>query len=141
MLFRPLLLTILLILHASSASAELVVVVNAHSGVERLTRDEVVNIFMGRYRQLPSGIPALPIDQPLTQPARARFYRLLVDKDTSEINAYWSRLIFSGKTSPPRQAESVSEVLEWLAKQKGAIGYIERSQVTPQVKIVFDLGP
>lgn len=121
--------------------ADLVVVVNAKSKVDKLTPDEVINIFMGRYRQLPSGIAALPIDQPETLPDKARFYRLLVNKDLAEINAYWARLIFSGKTSPPHQARSAEEVIDWLAKQKGAVGYIERGQADPRVRIVLELEP
>jgi hypothetical protein len=123
------------------ANADLVVVVNARSGVERLTTDEVINIFMGRYRQLPSGIKALPIDQPETLPEKARFYRLLVNKELPEINAYWARLIFSGKTIPPQQARNTAEVMDWLTKKRGAIGYIERSQVDSRVKIVLELEP
>jgi hypothetical protein len=123
------------------AEADLVVVVNARSGVEHLTTDDVINIFMGRYRQLPSGIAALPIDQPETMPEKARFYRLLVNKELPEINAYWARLIFSGKTLPPQQARNAAEVMDWLTKKRGAIGYIERSQVDSRVKIVLELEP
>jgi hypothetical protein len=123
----------------SGAGADLVVVVNANSGVDKLSRDEVVNIFLGRYRQLPSGIAALPVDQPPTDPAKARFYDLLVNKDLTEINAYWARLIFSGKTSPPLQATNAAEVMDWLARRKGAIGYIDRLQVDARLRIVLDL--
>ncbi len=78
------------------ARADLVVVVNARSNVDALTRDQVTNIFLGRYRLLPSGMTAMPIDQPAGQTEKARFYRLLVNKDLSEIDAYWARLVFSG---------------------------------------------
>lgn len=121
------------------AWADLVVVVNAKSGVEKLSRAEVTNIFLGRYRRLPSGLPALPIDQPTNEAIKARFYTLLVNKEPAEINAYWARLIFSGKTSPPRQAANAAEVMDWLAGQRGGIGYIERGQADSRVKIVFDL--
>jgi ABC-type phosphate transport system substrate-binding protein len=137
---RVLLLLGLALLPWWSANADLVVVVNAKSGVDKLSVDEVINIVMGRYRQLPSGIPAQPIDQPESQPERARFYRLLVNKDLPEINAYWARLIFSGKTRPPQQANSQAEVVNWLASQRGAIGYMERSQVDSRFQIVLDLG-
>lgn len=123
------------------ARADLVVVVNAKSGVEKLTRTEVTNIFLGRYRQLPSGLPALPIDQPADETIKARFYTLLVNKEPAEINAYWARLIFSGKTSPPRQATNAAEVMDWLAGQRGGIGYIERGQTDSRVRIVFELEP
>ncbi|MDD4880546.1 MAG: hypothetical protein PHX10_03125 [Gallionellaceae bacterium] len=135
-----LLLTLcLILLPRARAEADLVVVVNARNGIERLTLDSVINIFMGRYRQLPSGIPAQPVDQPDGRPEKARFYRLLVNKDLAEINAYWARLIFSGRTSPPYQAKSTAEILDRLARQPGAIAYIERNQADPRVRIVLEL--
>ncbi len=134
----PVLLALLAWLTAPPAVAEPVVVVNAGNGIERLSRDEVINIFLGRYRQFPSGLAALPIDQPADQPLKAQFYHKLVNKDLAEINAYWARLIFSGKTSPPRQAASSEEVLEWLARNRGAIGYVDHSQVDARLKIVME---
>jgi ABC-type phosphate transport system substrate-binding protein len=137
----PALLALLAVLAAPPAAADLVVVVNTGSGVERLSRDEVINIFLGRYRQFPSGLAALPIDQPAEQPLKAQFYRQLVNKDLAEINAYWARLIFSGKTSPPRQAASPAEVVAWLAHNRGAIGYVERGMVDARLRIVMEFEP
>lgn len=122
-------------------AGDLVVVVNASSGVERLTRDEVINLFMGRTRKLATGLTALPIDQGGVAPDRARFYRALVGKELPEINAYWARLIFSGQAYPPRQAESEAEVLEILHNTKGAIAYVDRKLVDRRLRIVFEVGP
>jgi ABC-type phosphate transport system substrate-binding protein len=121
--------------------AELVVVVHARSEVDALSHDQIINIFLGRYRQLPSGITATPIDQPREHADKARFYRLLVNKDLTEIDAYWARLVFSGKTPPPRQADSSRSVIQWLTRDKGAIGYMERAQTDARVKVVFSFGP
>lgn len=136
---RLLLIAALLLVPQAQAHPDLVLVVSAKSTVDKLTLDDAVNIFMGRYRQLPTGIAAQPIDQPDTQPERALFYRLLVNKDLAEINAYWARLLFSGKTSPPRQAKSAAEVFDLLARQPGAIGYLERSQVDSRFRVVLEL--
>lgn len=85
----------------ASAWADLVVVTNPKSGIDRMSREEVVFVFLGRWRQLPSGIAAVPIDLPIDSPERAAFYRQLVSKSPSEIKAYWSRLMFSGGARPP----------------------------------------
>ena len=119
----------------------LVVVVNPGSGVESLSRNDVINIFLGGFRQFPSGIPALPIDLPQGHPAREEFYRLLVGKNPSEINTYWSRLIFSGKTRPPIQAGRVEDAQSMVLGSAGAITYMERSKAGGRVKIVFELTP
>jgi ABC-type phosphate transport system substrate-binding protein len=130
---------IAMLLLGTTARAEPVVVVNARSGVERLSQDEVVNIFLGRYRKLPTGVAALPVDQPEGSALRAEFYRRLVNKELNEINAYWSRLVFSGKTSPPKQTASTSEVVSILNGTAGSIAYIERSQVDSRFRIVLEL--
>ena len=117
----------------------IVVVVNPGSGVESLSRNDVINIFLGGFRQFPSGIPALPIDLPQGHPAREEFYRLLVGKNPSEINTYWSRLIFSGKTRPPLQATRVEDAQAMVLGSVGAITYLDRSKVDGRFKIVFEL--
>ena len=117
----------------------IVVVVNPGSGVESLSRNDVINIFLGGFRQFPSGIPALPIDLPQGHPAREEFYRLLVGKNPSEINTYWSRLIFSGKTRPPLQATRVEDAQAMVLGSVGAITYLDRSKVDGRLKIVFEL--
>lgn len=122
----------------SAVCAEPVVVVNAASAIGPLSQDEIVNIFLGRYRRLPTGDAAQPIDQPESSALRAEFYRKLVNKDVSEINAYWSRLIFSGRTSPPLQAASVAEVTAQLLARPGAIAYVERALVDKRLRIVME---
>lgn len=123
----------------AAASADPVVVVNARSGISRLSQDEVINIFLGRYRRLPNGVTALPVDQPESSALRGEFYRRLVDKDLHEIKAYWSRLIFSGKTSPPSQAADAAEVIALLTGNTGGIAYLERSQVDSRFRVVLEL--
>lgn len=133
-----LLLFIVLLLLGRGACAEPVVVVNVASSVNQLSQDEVINIFLGRYRRLPTGETAQPIDQPESSALRAEFYRKLVNKDLNEINAYWSRLIFSGRTSPPVQATSTTEVITLLTASVSSIAYLERSQVDKRFRIVLE---
>jgi len=125
---------------AMPAHADLVVIAHPKSGIEQLTHEQVVNIFLGRFRQYPSGVTAEPIDQPPDSAEKAAFYQKLVNKELAEINAYWARLVFSGRTLPPRQAANAGEVLELVASSLGAIGYVERPKGESKVKIVFELG-
>lgn len=139
---RPVLswLVACLLLLSSLAHADLVLVASPHSGIERLTREEVVNIYLGRYRRLPAGLVAEPLDHPVDSEKRARFYRHLVGKSLAEINAYWARLIFSGKTRPPQVIDNVESALRLVATRPGALAYVERVQADARVKIVFELG-
>lgn len=135
-----LLLVLLALAPAAPLRADLVVVTPARGEVGPLSREDVINIFMGRYRQFPRGGAAHPIDLPENHPDRSRFYLQLINKSPAEVNAYWARLTFSGKTRPPPQARTVAEAIDWLARQEGAIGYLDRSQTDARHRIVLELG-
>jgi len=122
------------------ASADLVLVANPKAGIDRLTQSDVVNIYLGRYRHLASGLTAEPIDIEGEADLKARFYRRLVGKSLAEINAYWARLVFSGKTQPPLAVVNTEEALQRVASRIGALAYLERGKVDRRVAIVFDLG-
>ncbi len=122
------------------ARAELVVVVNARCGVAAMTRNEVINIFFGRNRQFFNAVEAQPVDLADSHPDRERFYAGLVGKDLSEVNAYWSRQVFSGRMRPPPKVASPEEVLKWVVSHPGGIGFIELSKADARVRVVYELG-
>lgn len=109
------------------ARADVVVVVtSARSSIEKLSRDEVINIFMGRYCRAPDGSTVHPLDLDADSPVRRVFYRRLLDKSLEEINVYWMRLLFAGRTLPPTETLGQDEMLEKLAGDPQAIGYVDR---------------
>lgn len=129
----------LLWLPAGKALADLVVVVNARCGVAAMTRNEVVNIFFGRYRLFFNGREAQPVDLIDSHPDRARFYGGLVGKDLAEINAYWARLVFSGRVQPPHKVATPDEVLKWISANTCGIGFVELAKADARVRVVYEL--
>jgi ABC-type phosphate transport system substrate-binding protein len=127
-------LVTVILLAAAPARADLVVVTNLDNGIERLSRNDVINIFMGRLQELPSGAMAFPID---VATRKETFYRQLVNKTLAEINSYWARLVFSGRASPPRQLDSSDEVMQTIRANHGALGYLDDSEVDDRVRIVY----
>jgi ABC-type phosphate transport system substrate-binding protein len=142
---HAILILLLALLTAGGARAadasSIVVIVNPSSGVEKLTRDEVIDIFLGRYRKLPSGRVAMPIDVTEEGTQRARFYQLLVKKSPAEMSSYWARLVFSGTTSPPFQVPDTQTALDLVGSNPNAIAYVDRAAVTPKVKVVLEIKP
>lgn len=135
LLFLP-----LLWLPRPGCAEDMVVIVNAGSHIRSLTRDQVIDIFMGRFRQLPSGAAALPIDVADTD-VRQTFYERLVHENLAEIGSYWARLVFSGEASPPFRAPDTRTALTLVANNPDAIAYCSRSAVTGRVKVVLALKP
>lgn len=141
LLIRLLFVACWLLLPVEHAFAQLAVIVDARSGVALLTRNEVMNIFLGRYRQFFNGQEAEPVDLVDSNPDRQRFYQALVGKSVDEINAYWARQVFSGRIRPPFQLASQDEVLKWVTSHPGGIGFVDLSKVDARVKVVFELKP
>ena len=137
---RHLFITLLLALAAWPAfAANWVLVTSAKSGVTHLSQDEVTNIYLGRYRRLDSGLTAEPLDQPADSAIKADFYRHVVDKSPAEINAYWARLVFSGKTKPPPTVSNSEEAIRFVMTHPGALAYVERSKADKRVVVVFEI--
>lgn len=126
---------------AGDVPPPLVVIVHPDSGVDALSRGDAVNIFMGRYRRLPSGIVAFPIDVGDHSAVRERFYARLVGKDLAAIDAYWARLVFSGQTAPPLRVPDATTAVHLVAGNRAAIAYVDAAAVDARVKVVLELGP
>ena len=60
-----------------------------------------------------------------------------MDKTPSQLNAYWSRLIFTGKGKPPKQYFDDAEVLETVLEEEDSVGYIDSSSIAEGVKVIF----
>lgn len=136
-----LMLAMLPALAPAADTGAIAVIVNPASGVQRLSRDEVIDIFLGRYRKLPSGSVALPIDLAESTAQRARFYQLLVRKSPAEMSSYWARLVFSGQTSPPFQVPDAKTAVELVSSNPNAIAYVDPAHVTPGVRVVLEIRP
>lgn len=124
---------------AHGSTQSLVVIVNPASKVQALTHGQTLDIFLGRYRKLPSGDAALPIDLDTGSSERKQFYLWLAHKDPAEMSSYWARLVFSGQATPPFQASDARMAVDLVASNPNAIAYVDRSLVTARVRVVLEL--
>jgi len=119
------------------AFAQVAVVVNPKSPLASLTADQVSSIFLGKSNTFPSGGTAVPTDLPDSVPTHELFYGKVTGKNSAQVKAAWSRLVFSGKATPPKELASSAEVKKFVGSNPDAIGYIEKSAIDPSVKVVF----
>ncbi len=123
-------------------AADIVVVVRSDSEIGILERSDVINIFLGRFRKLQSGGQVEPLDLPAHSSECEHFYQRLIGKTPAEINAYWARLLFTGRVFPPRAMDSQERLLDTLLGNPRAIGYLERDKVDRRLRIVYEMsGP
>jgi ABC-type phosphate transport system substrate-binding protein len=113
------------------AFAEVVVVVNPKAAEATMTKDQVAQFFLGKSSAM------TPIDQPDDAPVRAEFYKKVTDKEASQAKALWSKLVFTGKATMPKEVANSAAVKSAVAANPKAIGYMEKSAVDASVKVVY----
>lgn len=134
---RKLLLATSLGLCAASSFAQVAVVVGAKSPATALTAEQAAGLFLGKSDQLPGVGTALLLDLPEGSAVRETFYTKVAGKSGSQVKAAWSRLVFSGKATPPKELGSAAEVKKMVAANPNAVGYIEKSAVDGTVKVLL----
>lgn len=118
---------------ALSASAETVVIVSQKNPATRMFSEQASQFFLGKSALF------TPVDQAEGSPIRADFYRKVADKDAGQVKALWSKLVFTGKATPPKEYASNAEVKKAVAADPKAIGYIDKSAVDDTVKVILTL--
>jgi len=63
----------------------------------------------------------------------------VAEKNAGQVKAYWSKQLFSGNGTPPREVASVAEVKRAVAGDATAIGYIDRAALDASVKEIFSV--
>ena len=121
----------------SADAADLVVIVSARAPVTSLRADQVADIFLAEANRFPDGSEAIAIDQPIGTPLRDEFYDKVVHRSPALMKAYWTKMIFTGRGQPPREAAGNAAVKKLVADNPGLIGYIERSALDASVKPVL----
>lgn len=120
----------------SPAWAETAVIGNP-SNSDSLSASDVSRIFLGKSKKFPSGAKATPINLPDGDPTRDSFNSTVLKKDAGQLKAYWSKLIFTGKAKPPKNASSSADAKAKVAADANAISYIPADQVDGSVKVLL----
>lgn len=125
-----------LTLLASTAHAEIAVVVNPASEATVASEDGLQRLYLGKTTQL-DGVSITALNQIESSGIRGQFIENVVGKTSSQYRAYWSQLIFTGKGKPPKEVNSDQDVKKMVADNPDFIGYIEASSVDDTVKVIF----
>lgn len=124
---------------SSSAWAETAVIANAANPDASITTGQAKKIFLGKGHVFPGGGAVAPVDQAEGSAARDSFYQKVAKKDAAQMKAYWSKMIFSGKATPPEAVADDAAVKAWVAGNKDGIGYVDSGVVDDSVKVLLTL--
>ncbi|CCQ09263.1 ABC-type phosphate transport system, periplasmic component [Pseudoalteromonas luteoviolacea B = ATCC 29581] len=124
------------LLFASMAATADVSVIVHPSNASTIDASTIEKIYTGKVKAFPDGSKVTPIRLAEGNPISEEFNSKALNKSSSQLKAYWSKLIFTGKGTPPDEVNSDAEMLKLVAANPDHIGFVSSSAVTGDVKVV-----
>ena len=116
---------------ANVHAEDIVVIVNPAAAP--ISKEQIADLYLGRNDAW------IPVDQAVGSGIYVEFYKKVTGRDSSQIKAIWSRILFTGRGVPPKQLPDSAAVKKTVAANPKAVGYIEKSAVDASVKIALVL--
>ena len=121
---RILLMAAILMFVSSVAGAQAVrVIANLSVKVDSISASELKSVFLEERSSLRDGSHVEPV---LARggPAHEAFLRHYLGRSDADLRTYYRRLVFTGRGSMPKALASDAEIAAYIAKTRGAIGYV-----------------
>ncbi|ACL05932.1 conserved hypothetical protein [Desulfatibacillum aliphaticivorans] len=126
-------LLILLFLSSASLADGPIVIANKNVSQDSLTAKTLRNIFLGKERTWKEGgfiFPAALEGGPVHQ----KFLDLYLQKTPAQFSTHWRRIAFTGGSLKINLFKTERQLVDYVAQQEGAIGYIGAETPTVNVK-------
>jgi hypothetical protein len=121
-----------MLMAAAVQAADVKIIANESVAATSITADEMKGVFLSTKTSLSDGSHVVPVLEK-GGPAHEAFLKEL-GKTDSALETYYRSLVFTGKASMPKTLGADAEVVAYVAKTKGAIGYVGADAATDGVK-------
>lgn len=118
------------------AMAEVAVIVHP-SNKSAISERQVIDLYMLKERYFADGSKAQIYNLSGDAAAKDQFYKGVLHKDESRLNAHWVRVLFSSKGSAPVDVDNAAKMKAAVAGNPGAIGFINAEDVDDSVRVVL----
>jgi ABC-type phosphate transport system substrate-binding protein len=118
---------------AGAHAAEVKLIANPSVGATSVSADDVKRVFLGTKGSLEDGSRVEPV-LAKSGAAHEAFLKQYLGKEDAALQTYYRSLVFTGKGSMPKAFASDAEVVSYVSKTKGAIGYVATGASASGVK-------
>ena len=109
-------------------------ILNAKAATPALSDDELKDLFLGRRTAWSDGSKVVVVV--LRNGASHDALLKLLGKSSSQFTTGWKKLVFTGKGAMPEQVDNEDELVDFVAKNPGAIALVETNKLKDGVKAV-----
>jgi ABC-type phosphate transport system substrate-binding protein len=143
---RRFIVSIVALLTAASAAALSVradpqrpgyqIVCNPNNPATAVDRQFVQDAFLKKIRAWPTGDGTRPVDLAPTSPVRRHFSQEVLRRPVEAVRIFWQQRIFSGRDLPPPEVGNDAEVIKFVLRDRGAIGYVSAGAALNGAKVL-----
>ena len=110
-----------------SSAATYQVIVHPNNSAISLDRRFVEDAFLKKIAAWPGGTVIRPVDLAAYSPVRRKFTEDILNRSVEAVKGYWQQRIFSGRDVPPPELDTDEDVIAYVLKYEGSIGYVSGS--------------
>lgn len=127
----------------SLARADFVVLVNAgnkFSGAENDIKAQVKRLYLKEIKEWPGGVRGLVFSRADDSAAQKAFTKAILGMDAARIEAHWKKMKQTTGDTPPRAVASARLLLRQIAKDEGALGILDETEIKdipPEVRVLL----
>ncbi len=100
------------------------IIVHPQNPLRAAQRELVAEAFLKKVTRWPGGEQIRPVDLRPDDAVRRRFSESILKRSVGAVRSYWQQRIFSGRDVPPPELDSEANVVAFVVKFPGAIGYV-----------------
>jgi ABC-type phosphate transport system substrate-binding protein len=100
------------------------------------TRQFLEDAFLKRTTRWPSGEKIRPVDLAPSSPVRRQFSDEVLRRPVEAVRSYWQQRIFAGRELPPPEVDDDEEVVKFVLRHPGAVGYVSGGASLGGVKVL-----
>jgi ABC-type phosphate transport system substrate-binding protein len=120
----------------AESSTSFHIIVNANNSVTTLDRKSLSEIFLKKVTRWPDGELTQPADLSQDSNVRSRFSDEIMGRPIAGVKNYWQQRIFSGRDVPPPELISDEDVIKYVMRHPGGIGYVSNAADLRNVKVL-----
>lgn len=124
-------LTIALATCGAARAQDFMVIVNEANPSRGISSTELGRVFQKQATRWANGLTTEPVDLAEGTVVRDRFSRFVFGRSTGQLKSWWQSRVFSGAAVPPAELASESEVVDFVQRNGGAIGYVSLGTPLP----------
>ncbi len=114
---------------------DIIVIGNKSVPESSVDNEWVKNVYLGNITKWNNNDPIV-LSVINDKDIHSKFLKKYLNRKPSQFKAIWRNMMFTGKGKMPKTLDSKQEMLDFVANNKGAVGYIVSDAKTERIKII-----